>query len=484
MQRRRRPRRRPSSARGRRPGRRAPGAAPRWSAWPWPSTTRVMPPSCAPPRRRRFVIDADAGVEDEDAVAVAHEVDVHRLAREAAADDPHAVGDLLRAARAWPRASRVFGVEGLVIALLGRASPAAGSTPSCGRSSSRRCRRRSRRSAPSWTTSTSTPSSVEPRAVGLEPLERAGPANVPVAAQRTAARLVLDGDGDDLAARSRGTRRTAREVLADAVGRRRASIWPWMSVAPARRPAGRRPRRGPGARRPRSSARDLSAVVVFGAAAAVDMRRDYRAAPDAACHAPASASSAAASACCPASGGCGCRCPGPGSRTATPGRSRRATASCSSTRACTSRARSPTSSARSTRSTCKVEHVRLLVCTHAHSDHYGQAAHDHRARGVRAVDAPQPPAHDRRRRRIPDAALERRLEVARQCGVPERAAAALRARRARASGFGIARHRRARSRPAAEGVTIDTDLGAWQVVRDARPRAVARLPLPARAPRC
>ena len=41
-----------------------------------------------------------------------------------------------------------------------------------------------------------------------------------------------------------------------------------------------------------------------------------------------------------------------------------------------SRARlaSVSSSSRSTRPGCALEHVRLVVCTHAHSDHYGMAA--------------------------------------------------------------------------------------------------------------
>ena len=42
----------------------------------------------------------------------------------------------------------------------------------------------------------------------------------------------------------------------------------------------------------------------------------------------------------------------------------------------------------------RLEHVRLLVCTHAHSDHYGLAAPIVERVGLRAVDAPQPRAHD------------------------------------------------------------------------------------------
>ena len=42
----------------------------------------------------------------------------------------------------------------------------------------------------------------------------------------------------------------------------------------------------------------------------------------------------------------------------------------------------------------RLEHVRLLVCTHAHSDHYGLAGPIVERVRLRAVDAPQPRAHD------------------------------------------------------------------------------------------
>ncbi len=35
----------------------------------------------------------------------------------------------------------------------------------------------------------------------------------------------------------------------------------------------------------------------------------------------------------------------------------------------------------------RIEQARLVVCTHAHTDHCGQARDDHRARRLRAVDA-------------------------------------------------------------------------------------------------
>ena len=47
----------------------------------------------------------------------------------------------------------------------------------------------------------------------------------------------------------------------------------------------------------------------------------------------------------------------------------------------------------------KVEHVRLLVCTHAHSDHYGQAATIVERAGCELWMHPDHAPHDRRRRR-------------------------------------------------------------------------------------
>ena len=168
-------------------------------------------------------------------------------------------------------------------------------------------------------------------------------------------------------------------------------------------------------------------------------------------------------------------------RTATPGRSPPATASCCSTPACTSRARSRTSSARWSMVNLRLENVRLLVCTHAHSDHYGQARDDRRARRLRAVDASQPRAHDARR-----AGPRGGARAAHRGRAPERRArrsrCALRASARRGQGFGIAGVDRARPRPAAAASRSRPTSATWEVVRDARPRALARLPVPARAP--
>jgi glyoxylase-like metal-dependent hydrolase (beta-lactamase superfamily II) len=107
-----------------------------------------------------------------------------------------------------------------------------------------------------------------------------------------------------------------------------------------------------------------------------------------------------------------------------------------------------------------VEQVRLLVCTHAHVDHWGQAAtirdragcefwlHPNHQHGfATAVD--------------PELALARRLEIGRQSGVPETMLRRY-AERARGAESGISRV----IEPDAalvEGVEIQTDLGVWRV---------------------
>jgi glyoxylase-like metal-dependent hydrolase (beta-lactamase superfamily II) len=108
-----------------------------------------------------------------------------------------------------------------------------------------------------------------------------------------------------------------------------------------------------------------------------------------------------------------------------------------------------------------VEDVGLLVCTHSHTDHYGLAAPIVETAGCElwmhpAWEHVRPMADD------PAAALENRIEVARQSGVPAEA---------------LARYREARSgevetgidaivepdRHLLPGVEVETDLGAWQV---------------------
>jgi glyoxylase-like metal-dependent hydrolase (beta-lactamase superfamily II) len=109
----------------------------------------------------------------------------------------------------------------------------------------------------------------------------------------------------------------------------------------------------------------------------------------------------------------------------------------------------------------RIEHVRLLVCTHAHSDHYGQAATIMERAGCELWMHPNH-EHMSRAAQDPDAALDRRLVVARQSGVPEEPLQAYEAS-ARGRGYGIAGF----VEPDVDllpGVVVDTDLGAWRVL--------------------
>ena len=108
-----------------------------------------------------------------------------------------------------------------------------------------------------------------------------------------------------------------------------------------------------------------------------------------------------------------------------------------------------------------LEDVRLLVCTHSHTDHYGLAAPIIEGAGCELWMHPAW-EHVRLLADDPAAALEQRLEVARQSGVPL---------------AGLERYREARSkdedtgidaivepdRDLLPGVEVETDLGTWQV---------------------
>jgi glyoxylase-like metal-dependent hydrolase (beta-lactamase superfamily II) len=108
----------------------------------------------------------------------------------------------------------------------------------------------------------------------------------------------------------------------------------------------------------------------------------------------------------------------------------------------------------------RLEHVRLLVCTHAHSDHYGLAAPIIEAAGCELWMHPNH-AHMTRAAKDPERALERRIEVARQSGVPEPALREYQsARRERSSGI-VATV--LPDRELVAGVTVETDLGVWHV---------------------
>jgi glyoxylase-like metal-dependent hydrolase (beta-lactamase superfamily II) len=104
--------------------------------------------------------------------------------------------------------------------------------------------------------------------------------------------------------------------------------------------------------------------------------------------------------------------------------------------------------------------ARLVVCTHAHSDHYGQAATIVQRAGCELWMHPNH-QHMIRMAEDPDAVLARRLEVARQSGVPEEPLRAYAAERgSRETGIaGVIEP----DRDLLPGVTINSDLGEWTV---------------------
>jgi glyoxylase-like metal-dependent hydrolase (beta-lactamase superfamily II) len=108
----------------------------------------------------------------------------------------------------------------------------------------------------------------------------------------------------------------------------------------------------------------------------------------------------------------------------------------------------------------RLDHVRQIVVTHAHSDHWGQAAPIRERSGAELWMHPRH-QHATRSASDPQAALERRLEVARQSGV---SADALRRYAERAKGFpsGIAQVIEP-DHELVPGVVIETDLGVWTV---------------------
>ncbi|MFL5885153.1 MAG: MBL fold metallo-hydrolase, partial [Thermoleophilaceae bacterium] len=103
---------------------------------------------------------------------------------------------------------------------------------------------------------------------------------------------------------------------------------------------------------------------------------------------------------------------------------------------------------------------RLLVCTHAHSDHYGQAAPIVEAAGCELWMNPSY-QHMARSVENPERTLERRIEVGRQSGIPE--AALERYREARSGeNTGVAKLIPP-DRELVNGVEVQTDLGVWRV---------------------
>jgi glyoxylase-like metal-dependent hydrolase (beta-lactamase superfamily II) len=109
----------------------------------------------------------------------------------------------------------------------------------------------------------------------------------------------------------------------------------------------------------------------------------------------------------------------------------------------------------------RLEHVRLLVCTHAHSDHYGQAASVVDASGCELWMHPD---HEHMRAALdnPDEVRARRFEVALQSGVPVEPLREW-SQSARERGSGVARLV-GPDRDLVDGVVVDTDLGHWTVI--------------------
>jgi glyoxylase-like metal-dependent hydrolase (beta-lactamase superfamily II) len=107
----------------------------------------------------------------------------------------------------------------------------------------------------------------------------------------------------------------------------------------------------------------------------------------------------------------------------------------------------------------RLEHVRLLVCTHAHSDHYGLAAPIIEAAGCELWMHPNH-GHVTRVAEDPDRMLDRRIEIARQSGVPESTLQAYEKRRGERMGVAEVV---LPDRDLLPGVDVETDHGTWQV---------------------
>jgi glyoxylase-like metal-dependent hydrolase (beta-lactamase superfamily II) len=108
----------------------------------------------------------------------------------------------------------------------------------------------------------------------------------------------------------------------------------------------------------------------------------------------------------------------------------------------------------------RLEQTRLVVCTHAHTDHCGQAATIVERAGCEVWMNPN---HEHLNRMIedPDAVFERRMEIARQSGVPEEPLRRYAAERSsRESGIAGPIEP---DRDLVNGVSIGSDLGEWVV---------------------
>jgi len=106
----------------------------------------------------------------------------------------------------------------------------------------------------------------------------------------------------------------------------------------------------------------------------------------------------------------------------------------------------------------RLQDARLVVCTHAHSDHCGQAATIVERAGCEVW---MHPSHEHLTRIVedPDAVFARRIEIARQSGVPEEPLRRYASGRS-SQGSGIAGPIEP-ARDLLDGVVLDTDLGEW-----------------------
>ncbi len=109
----------------------------------------------------------------------------------------------------------------------------------------------------------------------------------------------------------------------------------------------------------------------------------------------------------------------------------------------------------------RLEHVRLVVCTHAHVDHCGQAPAIRERTGAEVWLHPAH-GHLHANDETPEETIARRIEVARQSGVPEEPLRRW-AEQRRSVGKGIS-GALVSDRDLVPGVTVASDLGDWQVI--------------------
>ncbi len=105
-----------------------------------------------------------------------------------------------------------------------------------------------------------------------------------------------------------------------------------------------------------------------------------------------------------------------------------------------------------------LEQCRLIVCTHAHTDHCGQAAAIVERAGCEVLIHPNH-LHLDRMLEDPEAVMAKRVEIARQSGVPEEPLRRVAQRRS-SQGTGISGPLEPH-RDLLEGVRVETDLGEW-----------------------